>query len=154
MAVQKRRTKRPALWVSRTSVASSSCWPLDSSSLFLWQSESFSISPNKTHSWKRGPSAVPWWMSYGFLSSASDDSNTNRNRPSWSKQMKLSTCIPSMTEDYQAKRPWPETDTSLLFLELGGEKIMGEKFGWGRSQFSIWGGEACHFKQLVTENNN
>lgn len=97
---------------------------------------------------------MPWWMSYGFLSNASDDSNTSRNHPSWSKQMKLSTCIPSMTGDYQAKRPWPETDTSLLFLELGGEKITGEKFAWGRSRFSIRGGEACHFKRLVTENNN
>lgn len=102
----------------------------------------------------RGPSAVPWWMSYGFLSSASDDSNRSRNHPSWSKQMRLSTCTPSMTVDYQAKRPWPKSDTSLLFLELGGEKITGQKFGGEEVGFSIWGGEACHFKQLVTENNN
>lgn len=57
---------------------------------------------------RRGPSAVPWWTSCGFPSSASAGSNTSPSRPSWWKRRRSSTCTPSTTADCQGKRPWHE----------------------------------------------
>lgn len=82
----------------------------------------------------RGPSAVPWWTSCGFPSSASAGSNTSPNLLSWWKRRRSSTCTPSTTADCQGKRPWPKMGIWITFspslLQWGGVQRHWGK-GWG-----------------------